>query len=173
MTQMLDQFGVGQLAGSPLRYALAVALRSLPRFLFRRLPQAEVVNTGGPAYQIGLDGEPDPTPLPPGTVLYRGPVRLWVQRRYLVMDLGCEFSPLRICAGTSFMCGVRMPRRLRPCTICGRCCGGTIGARRCGISSVTLWRFAWRSHPPCRSAGTCFWRGRRRCGLSLQSSLLK
>lgn len=71
-TRILDQVGLGAVTSSPLRYALAVAFRSLPRFLLRRLPQVEVRNVGGPAYQIGPDGQPDPTPLPPGTVLYRG-----------------------------------------------------------------------------------------------------
>ena len=74
--RMLDNVGVGPFFSSPLRYALAVALRSLPRFLFRRLPQVEVRNVGGPAYQIGPDGQPESTPLPAGTVLYRGPCTL-------------------------------------------------------------------------------------------------
>lgn len=75
-TRMLDQLGVGSLLGSPWRYALAVTFRSLPRFLLRKLPIVEARNVGGPAYQIGLSGELDPTPLPPGTVLYRGPCTL-------------------------------------------------------------------------------------------------
>ncbi len=71
-TKALDAMGLGRLIGSPLRYALAVALRSVPRFVLRKLPEVEVVNVGGPAYAIGLDGKPDDTPLPKGTVLYRG-----------------------------------------------------------------------------------------------------
>lgn len=71
-TRALDAMGLGRLIGSPLRYALAVALRSVPRFVMRKLPEVEVVNVGGPAYAIGLDGKPDDTPLPKGTVLYRG-----------------------------------------------------------------------------------------------------
>ncbi|HNI59431.1 MAG TPA: diacylglycerol kinase family protein [Pseudomonadota bacterium] len=71
-TRALDKMGLGRLIGSPLRYVLAVALRSVPRFVMRKLPEVEVVNVGGPAYSIGLDGQPDKTPLPRGTVLYRG-----------------------------------------------------------------------------------------------------
>ncbi len=75
-TRMLDQLHLGPLVSSPLRYALAVAFRSLPRFLFRKLPIVEARNVGGPAFQVGPDGRPDPTPLPAGTVLYRGPCTL-------------------------------------------------------------------------------------------------
>ncbi len=75
-TKTLDAMGLGRLIGSPLRYVLAVALRSVPRFVLRKLPEVEVVNVGGPAFSIGLDGQPDPTPLPRGTVLYRGPCTL-------------------------------------------------------------------------------------------------
>lgn len=74
--RVLDGVGIGPYVSSPLRYALAVALRSLPRFLFRRLPRVEVRNVGGPAFQIGPDGMPESTPLPAGTVLYRGPCTL-------------------------------------------------------------------------------------------------
>jgi len=72
----LDLLRLGQFLGSPVRYALAVALRSVPRFMIRRLPQVEVINTGSPAYAINLDGQLDPVPLPRGTVLYRGPCTL-------------------------------------------------------------------------------------------------
>lgn len=75
-TRTLDAVKLGSLIGSPLRYVLAVALCSVPRFLVRKLPQVEVVNVGGPAYAINPDGRPDPTPLPRGTVLYRGPCTL-------------------------------------------------------------------------------------------------
>jgi diacylglycerol kinase family enzyme len=75
-TRTLDSFGLGPLVSSPLRYALAVALRSVPRFVTRRLPQVEVVNIGGPAYAVLPDGQLDRVALPRGTVLYRGPCTL-------------------------------------------------------------------------------------------------
>ena len=71
-TKAIDAMGLGRVIGSPLRYVLAVALRSVPRFVLRKLPEVEVINIGGPAYAIGPDGKPEPTPLPRGTVLYRG-----------------------------------------------------------------------------------------------------
>ena len=75
-TRALDAMRLGSLMGSPLRYVLAIALRSVPRFVVRKLPQVEVVNVGGPAYAVNPDGSLDPTPLPRGTVLYRGPCTL-------------------------------------------------------------------------------------------------
>ena len=75
-TRAIDRMGLGRVLGSGLRYTLAVGLRSVPRFMMRRLPQVEVVNVGGPAYAIGSDGRIDPVSLPRGTVLYRGPCTL-------------------------------------------------------------------------------------------------
>ncbi|MFO0573620.1 MAG: diacylglycerol kinase family protein [Polyangia bacterium] len=75
-SKTLDAIKIGALLASTVRYALAVALCSVPRFVLRKLPQVEVVNVGGPAYAVLPDGQPDPTPLPRGTVLYRGPCTL-------------------------------------------------------------------------------------------------
>jgi diacylglycerol kinase family enzyme len=75
-TRTLDLLRLGPLLGSPMRYALAVALRSVPRFILRRVPHVEVINVGGPAYAIGPSGQPEPVALPRGTVLYRGPCSL-------------------------------------------------------------------------------------------------
>lgn len=75
-TRAIDRVGLGRIIGSGVRYTLAVGLRSVPRFMMRRLPQVEVVNVGGPAYAIGTDGQIDPVSLPRGTVLYRGPCTL-------------------------------------------------------------------------------------------------
>lgn len=75
-TRAIDRMGLGSILGSGFRYTLAVGLRSVPRFMMRRLPQVEVVNVGGPAYAIGVDGRVDPVSLPRGTVLYRGPCTL-------------------------------------------------------------------------------------------------
>ncbi len=75
-TRAIDRMGLGRIIGSGFRYTLAVGLRSVPRFMMRRLPQVEVVNVGGPAYAISPDGRIDPVSLPRGTVLYRGPCTL-------------------------------------------------------------------------------------------------
>lgn len=75
-TRALDRVGIGRVISSGVRYTLAVGLRSVPRFMMRRLPQVEVVNVGGPAYALTPDGNIDPVSLPRGTVLYRGPCTL-------------------------------------------------------------------------------------------------
>ncbi|HNN97720.1 MAG TPA: diacylglycerol kinase family protein [Pseudomonadota bacterium] len=75
-TRALDRVGIGRVISSGLRYTLAVGLRSVPRFMIRRLPRVEVVNVGGPAYAITPDGRVDPVAMPRGTVLYRGPCTL-------------------------------------------------------------------------------------------------
>lgn len=93
MTRALDALKIGPLLGSPLRYILAVALRSVPRFMLRRLPEVEVVNLGGPAYAIGPDGQPDPTPLPRGTVLYRGPCTLAAAGTVPCFGFGARLLP--------------------------------------------------------------------------------
>jgi diacylglycerol kinase family enzyme len=84
--QILDDFhklgklidrATGPLAGAigaAPRYALTVGLRSTPRFVFRQLPEIEVINTGEPVYPIYwrngriLEDEPIAT----GAVVWRG-----------------------------------------------------------------------------------------------------
>jgi diacylglycerol kinase family enzyme len=83
--QILDDFGktsrfldrvVGPSAkhlGAGARYALSCSLRSTPRFLFTRLPEIEIINTGSPAYRIDWrTGKVFDEPLPTGAVLFRG-----------------------------------------------------------------------------------------------------
>lgn len=87
--QILDDFAsvgrvidrvAGPLApriGAGMRYALTIGLRSTPRFVFSRLPEIELVSTGEVAHRIDpLTGRIDETPLPAGTVLFRGRVSL-------------------------------------------------------------------------------------------------
>jgi diacylglycerol kinase family enzyme len=57
--------------GGASRYALAVALRSVPRFATGARPNAVVINRGAPAIEMGRIG-PTGRQEPPGTVLWRG-----------------------------------------------------------------------------------------------------
>jgi diacylglycerol kinase family enzyme len=57
-------------------YGLAIALRSAPRQLLQRPVYCEIVNTGGPAWRIGPDGEPVGRPIEGGDLLYAGPCML-------------------------------------------------------------------------------------------------
>jgi diacylglycerol kinase family enzyme len=77
---MLDRVA-GPLAariGANERYAMTVGLRSVPRFVLTRRPTVELVTTGDVAYRIDwrTGRVVDEEPLPPGTVLFRGPATL-------------------------------------------------------------------------------------------------
>jgi diacylglycerol kinase family enzyme len=54
-------------------YGLAIALRSAPRQVLQRPTYCEIVNTGGPAWRVGPDGEPVGRPIERGDLLYAGP----------------------------------------------------------------------------------------------------
>jgi diacylglycerol kinase family enzyme len=82
--QILDDFGtlgraldklpvLSQLGAAP-RYALTVGLRSTPRFVFKSLPEIEIVNAGGPAYRVdwSTGRAIEDEPIPAGRVLFRG-----------------------------------------------------------------------------------------------------
>ena len=60
--------------GPGARYALTVALRSTPRFVFTQLPEIEVVNRGEPAYRIDwrTGRAVEEEPIREGEVLFRG-----------------------------------------------------------------------------------------------------
>jgi diacylglycerol kinase family enzyme len=53
-------------------YGLAIALRSAPRQVLQRPVYCEIVNTGGPAWRVGADGEPVGRPIQRGDLLYAG-----------------------------------------------------------------------------------------------------
>jgi diacylglycerol kinase family enzyme len=73
-----DLGGLFRFAGAGgLGYFCAIAGRTLPSMLLHPgLPNVEVVNLGGPAHQIGLDGVAIGRPIDRGEVLYRGPCRI-------------------------------------------------------------------------------------------------
>jgi diacylglycerol kinase family enzyme len=60
-----------------LGYFWSVVGKTIPTVLAERgIPNVEVVNLGGPARQVGPDGEPVGRELQHGEVLYRGPCRM-------------------------------------------------------------------------------------------------
>lgn len=71
-TRFLDGAGVGRRLGPGVRYALAVAGLSIPRFFFRRPREVVAINLGSPAFRIGAGGDPIGAPIRRGEVLYRG-----------------------------------------------------------------------------------------------------
>jgi diacylglycerol kinase family enzyme len=60
--------------GAGARYAMTVAMRSVPRFCFTRLPEIEVINRGEDAYRVDWrTGEIlDQRPIGSGEILFRG-----------------------------------------------------------------------------------------------------
>jgi diacylglycerol kinase family enzyme len=81
--------------GPASRYALAVGLRSVPRFLLTSRSVVEVVSTGEVAYRIDWrDGRViDDQPLPAGSVLFRGPATLATATTIPYFGLGMKMFP--------------------------------------------------------------------------------
>ena len=73
---LLDRLRLRFLPEGLWRYGIAVATRSIPRFLFGQRAVVTAVNAGAPALRLGPDGQPTGSPIPAGEVLYRGPVSL-------------------------------------------------------------------------------------------------
>jgi diacylglycerol kinase family enzyme len=57
-------------------YALAIAGISLPQYLTEKVPDAVILNEGGPAWRVGPDGKRVGPMILKGEVIYRGPARL-------------------------------------------------------------------------------------------------
>ena len=148
------QNGLGRLIGSPLRYVLAVALRLVPRFVMRKLPEVEVVNVGGPAYSIGLDGQPDKTPLPRGTVLYRGRCTLAGAATVPCYGFGVRIFPFADVRKDMFHLRCTDASAGKPWRTCQRCCAGIIAVRRCTTFCAMPSSCAFPNRFRCRAAGT-------------------
>jgi diacylglycerol kinase family enzyme len=60
-----------------LGYFCAVAGKSIPHVIFSRgIPELQVVNLGGPCWQVGPDGRPVGREIAHGEILYKGPARV-------------------------------------------------------------------------------------------------
>jgi diacylglycerol kinase family enzyme len=72
VAQVVDRVpGVRRLVGGGARYALSVALRSVPRYAVTSRPQASVLNRGAPAIEMEPSG-PSGREEPAGRVLWQG-----------------------------------------------------------------------------------------------------
>jgi diacylglycerol kinase family enzyme len=73
----LERVGVAKMLRSAgARYFLAVASRSVPRFVLAQRAEVVAVNRGSPAVRVDVDGNPVGEPIPSGRVLWRGPASL-------------------------------------------------------------------------------------------------
>lgn len=74
---MLKRFGLAdRVQSANVRYFLAVAGRSIPRFIVSPRPEVVAINRGAPALRVNVDGEPVGKPIPAGRVLWRGEATL-------------------------------------------------------------------------------------------------
>ncbi len=92
-TKALDAFGVGRHLGPGVRYALAVGLKSTPRFMFRQLQEVVAINLGAPAWRIGAGGQRIGAPIAHGQVLYRGRCSLAAGSTIPYYGLGMKMFP--------------------------------------------------------------------------------
>lgn len=71
----VDRVPGGRFVGGATRYALSVALRSMPRFATTQRPIATVTNLGSPALEMTKHG-PSGRSIPSGSVMWTGAVTL-------------------------------------------------------------------------------------------------
>lgn len=67
---VLRRYGMGGVA-----YAVSIVGLSMPQVLLKPHDHVRVVNLGGPAQRLGVDGQPVGDPIGPGETLYDGPSR--------------------------------------------------------------------------------------------------
>jgi diacylglycerol kinase family enzyme len=102
--QILDDFGATvktlqklqiaeQVKSAGVRYFLAVAGRSLPRFLTSQRPEVVAINRGAPAIKVDVDGNPVGPPIPAGRVLWRGVATLASASTIPFYGLGMRIFP--------------------------------------------------------------------------------
>lgn len=74
--QHLGATPLKRLSTGPSGYAIAGLTRTLPSLLFAPMTRCRVINAGGEAYRVGPHGSVVGRPVPPGQLLYEGPMRL-------------------------------------------------------------------------------------------------
>ena len=92
-TRALDRVGVGQRLGAGARYALAVGLRTVPRYLLSPLPEITVINRGAPAFRVGAGGAIRGPAVAAGEVLYRGRCSIATGSTIPYFGLGMRMFP--------------------------------------------------------------------------------
>ena len=82
-----------QVKSAGVRYFLAVAGRSIPRFLTSQRPEVVAINRGAPAIKVDVDGNPIGEPIPAGRVLWRGVATLASAGTIPFFGLGMRVFP--------------------------------------------------------------------------------
>jgi len=83
------------LRSAGLRYFLAVAGRSVPRFMLVERAEIVAINRGTPAHRVDTDGRPIGAPIPAGRVLWRGKASLASAATIPYFGLGMKMFPAR------------------------------------------------------------------------------
>jgi diacylglycerol kinase family enzyme len=65
-----------RLAAGPASYAIAIATRVVPQFLFGSVLKVRIVNDGAATVRLGGDGQPSGRPIERGETIYEGSYRL-------------------------------------------------------------------------------------------------
>ena len=81
------------LRSAGLRYFLAVAGRSVPRFMLVERAEIVAINRGTPAHRVDTDGRPIGAPIPAGRVLWRGKASLASAATIPYFGLGMKMFP--------------------------------------------------------------------------------
>lgn len=87
-TPVLKRFATGGVS-----YVVAIVGRSLPEYLFRPHPHVKIVNTGGDAVRLGVDGQPVGDPIREGEVVYDGPSRMVAASTIPYWGFGARIFP--------------------------------------------------------------------------------
>ena len=82
-----------RVSSAAVRYFLAVAGRSVPRFALSARTEVVAVNRGAPAIKVDVDGKPIGAPIPNGRVLWRGPASLASAATIPYFGLGMKMFP--------------------------------------------------------------------------------
>jgi diacylglycerol kinase family enzyme len=82
-----------QLATPAITYSISIATRSVPRFLFGKMPVFRVTNEGEPAVRLGGDGRPIGREIKKGEVIYDGPATILAFSTIPYWGLGARAFP--------------------------------------------------------------------------------
>lgn len=76
-----------------LAYLTSVTTRSIPEYLIRAHPRVRIVNEGGPALRLGVDGKPLGREIEKEEVLYEGPTRMVAMSTIPYWGFGARIFP--------------------------------------------------------------------------------
>jgi len=82
-----------QLATPAITYSISIATRSVPKFLFGKMPNFRVTNIGEPAVRLGNDGRPIGREFRDGEVIYDGPATILAFSTIPYWGLGARAFP--------------------------------------------------------------------------------